>query len=153
MADKYWEDFNIGDRIVTQAITITDAHLVNWAGLTMDFYPLHMDEEYAKHTPFGTRIAHGPLIFAMAVGLVSMTGFYGNSIIAWLGLENMRIPIATKVGDTIRVEVEVKETRQTKNPERGVTIFTFTVKNQRDEDVMVYDCIQLLQKHSEKAGY
>jgi acyl dehydratase len=50
MASKYWEDFKVGDEVTTSSITITDAHLVNWTGLTMDFYPLHMDEEYAKKT-------------------------------------------------------------------------------------------------------
>ncbi len=52
MPTKCWDDFEVGDKVVSQGITITDAHLVNWAGLTMDFYPLHMDEEYAKKTIF-----------------------------------------------------------------------------------------------------
>ncbi len=146
MANKCWEDFKVGDKSVTQGITITDAHLVNWAGLTMDFYSLHMDEEFAKKTQFGGRIAHGPLIFGMAIGLAYIAGFYGDSIIAWMGLENMRLPVATRVGDTIRVELTVKEKRETKKPERGICIITYAVKNQRDEDIMVFDCIQLLHR-------
>jgi len=71
---------------------------------------------------YGSRIAHGPLIFAMSIGLVYMTGFYQDSIIAWLGLENMRIPASTRIGDTIRVEVEVKEKRETSNPKRGICV-------------------------------
>lgn len=146
MPEKCWEDFNIGDKVVSQGITITDTHLVNWAGLTMDFYSLHMDEEFAKKTAFGSRIAHGPLIFAMSIGLVGMTGFYGDSIIAWLGLENMRIPAPTRIGDTIRVEVEVKEKRETSKPKRGICVFTYKVKNQRDEDVMTLDVLQLMHR-------
>ena len=148
MPTKYWDDFKVGDKVVSQGITITEAHLVNWAGLTMDFYPLHMDEEHAKKTPFGTRIAHGPLIFAMAIGLAYIVGFYGDSIIAWLGLENMRIPRPTKIGDTIRVELEVKEKRETSKPETGIGIITYTVKNQRDEDVMIFDCLQLMHRRT-----
>lgn len=148
MTSKYWDDFEVGDRVVTQAITITDAHLVNWAGLTMDFYPLHMDEEFAKNTPFGTRIAHGPLIFAMAMGMAGMTGVYEDSIIAWLGLENMRIPGPTRVGDTVRVELEVRERRETSKPERGIGVLTYTVKNQRDENVMIFDCLQLMHRRT-----
>lgn len=143
---KYWDDFRAGERLVTAAITVTDAHLVNWAGLTMDFYPLHMDEEFAKKTNFGTRIAHGPLIFSMAIGLVSMSGFYGDSILAWLGTEHMKITTPTRIGDTIRVELEVKEKRETRNLARGIGIFEYKVKNQRDEDVMVFDCVQLLHR-------
>ena len=149
MPTKYSDDFEVGGRSVTPAITITDAHLVNWAGLTMDFYPLHMDEEFAKKTAFGTRIAHGPLILAMAIGLVSMSGIYADSVIAWLGLENLRILAPTRIGDTIRVEVEVKEKRETSRPERGICVLTYRVKNQRDEDVMIFDCLQLMHR---KAG-
>ncbi len=61
---KYGDDFNIGDVYTTAAITMTESHVVTWAGLTMDFYPLHMDKEYAAKTQFGERLVHGPLIFA-----------------------------------------------------------------------------------------
>lgn len=146
MASKYWEDFKIGDEVTTQSITITDAHLVNWAGLTMDFYPLHMDEEYAKKTVFNGRIAHGPLTFAMAIGLVYMTGIYGDSILAWLGVENMKIPVPVRIGDTIRVYAKVAEKRETKIPSRGVIKFSWEIKNQRDETVMALDYILMLHR-------
>lgn len=148
MARKYWEDFKIGEEVVTQSITITDAHLVNWAGLTMDFYPLHMDEEYAKKTIFKGRIAHGPLTFAMAVGLVYLTGIYGDSILAWLGIENMRIPAPVKIGDTIRVHAKVKDKSETKDPKRGIIILSWEIKNQRDENVMTLDYILMVHRKS-----
>jgi acyl dehydratase len=66
---KYGDDFNVGDVFTTAAITMTESHVVTWAGLTMDFYPLHMDKEYAAKTQFGERLVHGPMIFAMSVGL------------------------------------------------------------------------------------
>jgi len=146
VGSKYWEDFNIGDEVVTQAMTVTEAHLVSWAGLTMDFYPLHTDEEYAKKTIFGGRIAHGPLTFAMAIGLVYMTGIYGDSILAWLGVENMKVPAPVKIGDTIRVHARVIEKRETKNPSRGVIKFHWDIKNQRDESVMMLDYILMLHR-------
>ena len=101
MPRKYWDDFEIGETTNTDAITLTETHLVNWAGLTMDFYPLHMDEEFAKKTQFGRRIAHGPLIFAMAVGLMAKSNIFQDSIIAWLGVENMRIPLPTFTSVTL----------------------------------------------------
>ena len=146
MPKKYWEDFNVGDKVVTLGITVTDTHLVNWAGLTMDFYPLHMDAEFGKGTEFGGRIAHGPLTFAMAVGLVGMTGIFEDSIVAWLGVENMRISRPVRIGDTIKVEAEVKEKRETKDSRRGITIFRYSVKNQRDEDVMVFDYVLMMHR-------
>lgn len=146
MASKYWEDFSVGDAVTTQSITITEAHLVNWAGLTMDFYPLHMDEEYAKKTIFGGRIAHGPLNFAMSIGLVYMTGIYGDSILAWLGVENMKIPAPVRIGDSIRVIARVSNKRETRHPDRGVMKFSWDVKNQRDETVMSLDYVLMMHR-------
>lgn len=146
MASKYWEDFNIGEEVITPSITITEAHLVNWAGLTMDFYPLHMDEEYAKKTVFKGRIAHGPLTFALAIGLVYRTGIYGDSILAWLGVENMKIPAPVRIGDTIRVHAKVAEKLETKNPSKGVIKFLWDIKNQRDETVMTLDYVLMLHR-------
>ena len=136
---KYGDDFNIGDLYTTPAITVTETHVVNWACLTMDFYPIHVDEEYASKTQFGERIAHGPLIFGMAVGLVGLAGFGGDSVIAWLGVDNMKMLAPVKIGDTIRVVVEVKEKQKTSKPDKGIQVWRYTVKNQRDEDVMVFD--------------
>lgn len=136
---KYGDDFNVGEVYHTAAITITETHVVNWACLTMDFYPLHMDQEYAAKTPFGQRIAHGPLIFGMAVGLVGMAGFGGDAAIAWLGVDNMKMLRPVLFGDTIRVEVEIMEKQTTSKPEKGIQVWRYTIKNQRDEDVMVFD--------------
>jgi acyl dehydratase len=136
---KYGDDFNVGDVYTTGAITVTEAHLVAWAGLTMDFYPLHMDKEYAAKSDFGERLAHGPLIFAMAVGLVGMAGFAGDSAVAWLGADNMRMLAPVKIGDTITVVVDVIDKKPTGKPERGIQTWRYTVKNQREETVMVFD--------------
>ena len=146
MTSKYWEDFPIGDAVTTRSITITEAHLVGWAGLTMDFYPLHMDEEYAKTTVFGGRIAHGPLIFAMSIGLVYLSGIYGDSILAWLGVENMKISAPVRIGDSIRVDSNVSEKRETKHPQRGITKFHWDVKNQKDETVMALDYVLMMHR-------
>jgi len=138
MNEKFWQDFTVGDRQQTLSLTITDAHIVNWAGLTTDFYPLHMDEEYARNTIFKGRVAHGPMIFAMAIGLVGSSGFLGSRVIAWLGVEEMRITTPVKIGDTISVVATVVEARETSNPERGIIVFEYEVRNQRDERVMKY---------------
>ncbi len=136
---KYGDDFNVGDLYTTARITVTETHVVNWAGLTMDFYPLHMDKVYAEQTPFGERLVHGPLIFALAVGLVGSAGFAGDSAIAWLGADNMKMLAPVKIGDTVTVVVEVIDRQPTSKPEKGVQVWRYTVKNQHDESVMVFD--------------
>jgi acyl dehydratase len=136
---KYGDDFRIGDVYETAAITVTETHVVSWAGLTGDFYPLHMDREFAAKTQFGERLAHGPLIFGLAVGLVSLAGFGGDAAIAWLGVDDMRMLHPVRIGDTVRVHVEVREHKPTSNARKGIQVWRYTVRNQRDEDVMTFD--------------
>ncbi len=146
---KYLEDFEAGDGVESFGVTITDAHLVAWAGLTYDHYPLHMDEEFAKKTVFGGRIVHGPFLFAISIGLAGINGFVGDSIIAWLGVENMRVPRPTRVGDTVRVRAQVKEKRESGDPRRGILVLLYEVLNQRDEVVLYYDNLLMYPR---KAG-
>lgn len=136
---RYGDDFKVGDVFHTGAITVTESHVVSWAGLTGDFYPLHMDREYAATTQFGERLVHGPFIFALAVGLVALAGFAGDAAIAWLGVDGMRMLAPVRIGDTVRVEVRVKDVRVTRDPRKGVQVWTYTVLNQRDERVLVFD--------------
>jgi len=98
-----------------------------------------MDREYAARTQFGERLAHGPMIFALAVGLVAQAGFAGQAAIAWLGVDGMRMLAPVKIGDTVRVEVLVKDTRVTRDPRKGVQVWEYSVLNQRDERVLVFD--------------
>jgi itaconyl-CoA hydratase len=148
MPEKYWDDFKMGDKRLTQGITITESHLINWAGLTMEFNPMHVDEEFSKKTPFGTRVPGGLLILSLSFGLVGMTDIFKDSIIAWVGLENFKMITPARVGDTIKVEVEVKEKRETSKPEKGLTILTYDVKNQRDQDIMAVDVLLLMHKRT-----
>ncbi len=136
---KYGDDFTLGDVYHTQGLTVTETHVVSWAGLTGDFYPLHMDAEYAAASQFGERLAHGPMIFGLAVGLVALAGFGADSVIAWLGVDDMRMFLPVRIGDTIRVEVTVKEQTATSNPKKGIQTWLYTVLNQRDETVMSFD--------------
>ena len=127
------EDFFVGQSWVTPARTITDADLVNFAGLSGDFNPLHTDEEFARQTQFGGRIFHGPGVFSVAIGLESRLGIKEGTAIAFLGMSwNLRRPV--RIGDTIRVEQRVAAVRPSASkPDRGVVTFDVLVKNQRDE--------------------
>lgn len=146
MEKKYWEDFNEGDEVTTMCITVTESHVVQWAQLTMDFYPLHMDEEFAKKTDFKGRIAHGPFTFALAVGLVACTNVFGDSIKAWLGVENMRIPVPVRIGDTLHVVASVISRRQMKKDNLGIISFRYDVINQNGQTVMSFDYILMMHR-------
>lgn len=139
MPTKYGDDFKVGETYDAGSITVTETHLVNWAGLTGDFYPLHMDREYAARTQFGERLVHGPMIFALAVGRVALAGFGGDAAIAWLGADDLRMLAPVRIGDTISVSVEIREMRRSSNPQKGVGLWRYTVRNQRGETVMSFD--------------
>jgi acyl dehydratase len=146
LIERTWESFAIGDRLVSAAVTVTEAHVVNWASLTGDWVPLHVDAEFAAASPFGERVAHGPLTLALALGLVTRTGAFGDSVVAWLGLDEVRAPAPVRFGDTIHAEVEVLETRPTKKPDRGLTVLGYQVCNQRGEVVMTFRSSFLLKR-------
>ena len=145
LAPRTWESFVLGERIESSRITVTEAHVVSWASLTGDWVPLHMDAEYAAATSFGERIAHGPLTFALALGLITRTGVFGDAVVAWLGVDGLRLPAPVLFGDTVGVTVEVAESRPTSKPDRGLTVLTYTVRNQRDETVMTFTSSFLLR--------
>ena len=130
---RYFEDFQIGDKIVTRGRTITEADIVMFAAFTGDWHPLHTDVEYAKKGPFKERIAHGFLILSVASGLLPLSEI---AIIAFYGIDKLRFVNPVKLLDTIHVEFETVE-KQEKDQRGGVITFQQTVRNQRGEEVAV----------------
>ena len=114
---------------------MTEADIVMFAGLSGDYNPLHSNEEYCKTTIFGGRIAHGPLVYAIAAGLLFQLHLYDDTLIAFLGFENLKFTKPVKPGDTIRARIKVLDKRETSSPERGVMRRQLQVLNQRGEVV------------------
>jgi acyl dehydratase len=128
----FFDEFEVGQSWLSPRRTITEADIVMFAGMTGDFNPVHTDEEFAKRTPFGTRILHGPAVFAIATGLEFRLGLKEGTAIAFLGMTwDLKAPV--KIGDTIHVYQRVDAVRPTKNPSRGIVNFWVEVRNQRDE--------------------
>ena len=136
----YLEDYRPGERWVSPGRTIAESDISNYAGLTGDWHALHTDAEYARTTPFGERIAHGFLVLTIGDSLIFRTDddvTTPETFIAFYGLDNVRFVGPVKIGDTIRCEVEVTSL-EIKDEKRGILVFRKTIKNQRDEDVVVY---------------
>jgi len=146
LQEKYWEDFTVGEKIKTGSVTVTETHLVNFAGLTGDFYPLHSDEEYCKNTIFKTRIIHGPLTFCLAKGLLVQSHYLGSAVIALKAVENMVFHHPVYPGDTISLEVLVDSKRETSKPHQGITTFIYWIHNQRQETVLEVKCSILMKR-------
>jgi acyl dehydratase len=129
----YFEDLEVGHEDVSPGRTVTEADIVNFAGLSGDFHVLHTDAEFAKSTPFGQRIAHGLLGLSIASGLASRNpGASQHRFIAFLGMTwDFRNPV--RIGDTIHVRQTVSSKRATKKPGLGVVVYDIKVVNQEGQ--------------------
>lgn len=132
--DVYFEDFQIGDYMVSPSRTITETDVVNFAGVSGDYNPIHTDVEFAKKSMFGKPIAHGILGLSVATGLAARLGFIENTAQAFLGLDwKFKGPIF--IGDTIRLRGEVTRTKALGRLGGGVVVLKVSLLNQRDEVV------------------
>jgi acyl dehydratase len=135
MRGLHFEDFEPGRQFSSASRTITEADVVNFAGLSGDFNPLHTDQTFAEKSIIGQRIAHGMLSMAVATGLANRTGIFEGTTVA-LMQQVIQYKGMVKFGDTIRITMTVKERKETKNPSRGVVVFDVPILNQRDEVVV-----------------
>jgi acyl dehydratase len=131
---RYFEDYELGEVRETHGRTITETDFVIHAGHTGDFFPHHMDAEAMKATPFGQRIAHGTMTFAIGIGL---TASEINPHAFTYGYERLRFPKPVFIGDTIHTRLTVTEASpDPKRPDHGRVVETCEVLNQRGEVVL-----------------
>ena len=128
MPELAYDDIKIGDE-ASLSRTITEAHIVNFAGITGDFNPVHVDAEYAQQSMFGERISHGMLMAGLISAVLGMQLPGANAI--YLSQE-LKFTAPVKIGDTVTVTATVTEKRDDK---RIITLRT-TVSNQKGELVV-----------------
>jgi len=140
----YFDDFKMGEKIVTKGRTITEADIVLFAAFSGDWHQLHTNVEFAKKGPFGERIAHGFLVLSVASGLM---GLEGMAIVAFYGMDNLRFVGPTRIGDTIHLEMEVAEKKE-KDEKSGVVSLKITIKNQKEDVMAVFVMKLMVEKRS-----
>ena len=142
----YFEDFEIGQTIVTSRRTVTSTDIVTFACLSGDMNAPHIDHEFCKTQPYGEPIAHGPLVLAIAGGLQCLTGINDGTIVAMLGLDKLRLHAPVKAGDTLQVFITPRDKRTTSKGGQGIVVCERIVKNQHDQTVqsmeitLMYKC-------------
>jgi acyl dehydratase len=137
-----------GNSYVTQGRTITDADVMNFAGVSGDFNHIHTDEERMADSMFGGRIVHGMFVLSAATGLVwqHRTVEEREAVVAFYGIDNLRFRSPAYIGDTIRVSMEVLETQQKpEGPGNGTVRYAMNVQNQNDETIISCEMISLLE--------
>jgi len=146
---RHFEDYVIGEVRTTHGRTITETDFVVHAGHTGDFFPHHMDAEFMKSTPFGQRIAHGTMTFAIGIGL---TAGEINPLAFTYGYERLRFPKPVFIGDTIHTRLTVSEASDDpKRPTYGRVVERCEVLNHRGEVVMACDHVLLAEKRDAAA--
>jgi 3-hydroxybutyryl-CoA dehydratase len=130
----YFEEFEIGTEIVSPSRTITETDVVTFAGLSGDYTQLHTDEEFAKGSLFGKRVAHGVLVLSIATGLAVRLGFIEGTALAFREL-TWKFSQPVYFGDTIHVKARVKELKPMPRLGGGSVIFDVWVINQEEKTV------------------
>ena len=146
---KFFEDFAIGDTMTTRGRTVDIGDITNFAGLTGDHYQLHTDAAFMAGSRFGQRIAHGPLTFALAVGLVGLSGFYGDAIAALVEITSLKAVKPVFAGDTLHVLATIV-THEATGSKYGTLGVTYSVRNQGGEEVMTFLQTMLAKRRQEE---
>jgi len=133
--DISYDDITEDIYFETSSRTVTEADVMEFAGLTGDYNELHTSKGYAEKTAFGQRIAHGMLTLSIANGLYMRMNIFEKCTVANLGIEKWSFKKSVIFGDTLHVKLTLAEKRLTSNPDRGVIKWNVSVLNQNDEEV------------------
>ena len=136
MAGHYFEDFQVGQKITTVGRTISEADIMNFAGLSGDTNQIHTDADYSKGTQFGQRVAHGILGLSITSGLAWRTGVLEGTVIAFREIKEWTFIKPIFIGDTIHAVLKVTETKAMPRLEAGLVTIQFDVLNQAGDSVM-----------------
>lgn len=131
---RYFEEFEVGQKIVTAGRTVTESDVVSFAGLSGDYNQIHTDADYAAGWMFGERIAHGLLVLSIATGLAVQTGMIEGTVLAFRELE-WKFSRPVMLGDTVHVEIEVVDMKALSRLGGGNVTMKVSVLNQHDEVV------------------
>jgi acyl dehydratase len=136
MPGRYFEDFAPGDSFVhTPSRTVTETDNLLLSTLTHNPQPLHLDAEYAAASEFGRIVVNGLFTFALMIGL-SVADTTLGTLVANLGYDAVKMPKPVFIGDTLRAETVVAQTRASgSRPGAGIVVFDHLMRNQRGEVV------------------
>jgi acyl dehydratase len=150
---RYFEDMHVGDRFEGQPRTITSADVREFAELTGDRNPIHLDPEFARTTPFGRPIAHGMLTLSVALGLWSAAGITRDSLVALVSLEEVKFRQPLYPGERVHLSTEVLSVRPSRShPGGGIVTYTDRLLDDQQGVVVEFRRVVLLKKRSPFTG-
>lgn len=145
----FFEGYAAGQVIDSPARTVTEADVVAFAALTGDWAPIHTDATYAARQIYGERVAHGMLGASLATALAMRTGILDDTILAFREIRGWKFSLPIRIGDTIRVHVDITETRPVPRLGGGLVSMEVTLLNQHDQIVQHGTWVVLVKSRTE----
>lgn len=143
----WFEEFEVDVERLSPGRTVTEADIVNFAGLTGDFNDIHTNEEACRKTEYGTRIAHGLFGLSVAQGLMWRTNYTQGTGVASLGWNKWSFKAPIKCGDTVRVRWNVTSKRESKsNPAMGIIVEWAELINQKGDVVQEGEHVTMIRR-------
>jgi len=134
---KWYEDFVVGEELISAGRTVGEGAIDLFAGLTGDFSQVHTDAQMMQESEFGERIAHGLFTLSIMQGLMWRTNYTQGTGVATIGWDKLKFVAPVKIGDTVRARWTIKEKRLSKSrPHLGIIIEECRLVNQRQETVL-----------------
>ncbi len=133
----FFEDFTLDYVFDSPGRTIAEGDIMEFARLTGDFSEIHTNDDRAKESPFGRRIAHGALVFSISIGITVSSGLVDDSLVAFYGVDGLRFTRPVFIGDAVTVQKRV-HALEVKGQGRGMVTFRTRVLNQDGRPVLVY---------------
>ena len=146
MAERYFDDFAVGDRLTTRGVTLTESMIIDFA-LAYDPQPFHIDVEAAKQSNYGGLIASGFHTLALGFRMVLETGIFRVASMGSPGFDELRWLRPVRPGDTLHTELEVMDKKPSSSkPDRGIMRAAYRIKNQKGEEVLTFLSMHLLKR-------
>jgi 3-hydroxybutyryl-CoA dehydratase len=131
---RFFEDFEVGQKLTTRGRTITESDIVQFGALTGDFNPMHFDEDYMQGHMLGKRVAHGMLTISYAVGQAYQLGFMEQTVLSFRGID-MKFSAPVYIGDTIHVELTIQEVKEARRLGGGTVTLEVRIVNQEGKAI------------------
>jgi acyl dehydratase len=142
-AHLYFDDLEIGHEWTSGGRTVTESDIVNFAGFSGDFNPIHIDHEFAKSTPFRRPIAHGFGVFCIGSGLGVMTPLVRTIAMLRVKYWNFHLPVFA--GDTIKMTSRVVEKTLRGRGKRGEVVWHRSITNHEGKVVQDGEIVLLIE--------
>ena len=150
---KYYEDFVVGEDMISAGRTVGEGTIDLFAGVTGDFSQVHTDAEFMKESEFGERIGHGILALGIMSGLMWRTGFTQGTGVGTIGWDKLKFTSPLKIGDTVRAYWTITDKRVSKSrPHLGIIVEQCRLVNQRKQTVVTGEHVMMVRRRPGSAG-